>query len=129
MIDTKNNRRWKIAGIVTAVLVILCGIGALVSDPEPKKVLIVVTTTSLQKETATTVAITTEPEATTTVAPTTVPITTIPPTTQLRALQSDPQFDTCEEAINNGYGPYVNGIDYEYSWYRDGDGDGIVCEG
>lgn len=40
----------------------------------------------------------------------------------------DPRFDSCREAKANGYGPYTNGIDKEYDWYRDGDKDGIVCE-
>lgn len=40
----------------------------------------------------------------------------------------DPRFDTCKAAIAAGYGPYVNGVDPEYDWYRDGDGDGTVCE-
>lgn len=41
---------------------------------------------------------------------------------------TDPRFGTCREAIDNGYGPYYRGEDPEYDWYRDGDGDGIVCE-
>lgn len=41
---------------------------------------------------------------------------------------TDPRFDTCREAIDNGYGPYVDGIHVEYDWYRDRDGDGVVCE-
>ncbi|WP_202876687.1 thermonuclease family protein [Ornithinimicrobium kibberense] len=41
---------------------------------------------------------------------------------------TDPQFGTCKEAIANGYGPYVVGVDPEYHWYRDADSDGIVCE-
>jgi hypothetical protein len=41
---------------------------------------------------------------------------------------NDPRFSTCREALANGYGPYVKGIDPEYDWYRDGDKDGIVCE-
>ena len=40
----------------------------------------------------------------------------------------DPKFSSCEQAKAAGYGPYVNGKDPEYSWYRDGDGDGTVCE-
>lgn len=40
----------------------------------------------------------------------------------------DPRFDTCKDALANGYGDYVKGIDPEYAWYRDGDNDGIVCE-
>ncbi len=40
----------------------------------------------------------------------------------------DPRFDTCREAISNGFGDYVKGVDPEYEWYRDGDKDGIACE-
>lgn len=40
----------------------------------------------------------------------------------------DPRFGSCREAIAAGYGPYVAGVDPEYDWYRDGDGDGVNCE-
>jgi len=40
----------------------------------------------------------------------------------------DPFFGTCREAKANGYGPYYQGIDGEYSWYIDRDSDGVVCE-
>ena len=40
---------------------------------------------------------------------------------------TDPQFSSCKEANANGFGPYVTG-DPEYTFYRDGDGDGSVCE-
>lgn len=40
----------------------------------------------------------------------------------------DPRYDTCREAIANGFGDYVKGVDPEYAWYRDGDKDGIACE-
>lgn len=40
----------------------------------------------------------------------------------------DPRFETCSAAVAAGYGPYHRGIDAEYDWYRDGDGDGVVCE-
>ena len=40
----------------------------------------------------------------------------------------DPRFSSCAKAKAAGYGPYVNGRDVEYSWYRDGDSDGTVCE-
>jgi hypothetical protein len=40
----------------------------------------------------------------------------------------DPRFSTCKEAKAAGYGPYRRGVDPEYQWYRDGDGDGITCE-
>lgn len=41
---------------------------------------------------------------------------------------TDPRYDTCAEATSHGYGPYFQGRDVEYGWYRDADGDGIVCE-
>jgi len=40
----------------------------------------------------------------------------------------DPRYGSCREALAAGYGPYVQGQDREYAWYRDGDNDGIVCE-
>lgn len=40
----------------------------------------------------------------------------------------DPRFGTCREAIANGFGNYVRGVDPEYAWYRDGDSDGVACE-
>jgi len=54
---------------------------------------------------------------------TTSPTPTPPPSTG-----TDPRFATCSAAKAAGYGPYRRGIDPEYSWYRDGDGDGVVCE-
>jgi hypothetical protein len=48
------------------------------------------------------------------------------PTTSSAA--TDPRFDTCTEATDAGYGPYVRGKDPEYSWYRDANNDGSVCE-
>ena len=41
---------------------------------------------------------------------------------------SDPRVDTCKEAKAAGHGPYVQGTDPEYAWYRDADSDGTVCE-
>ena len=40
----------------------------------------------------------------------------------------DPRFPYCTDAKAAGYGPYVEGEDPEYAWYRDADSDGIVCE-
>lgn len=40
----------------------------------------------------------------------------------------DPQFSSCKKANEAGYGNYVRGTDPEYDWYRDRDGDGVVCE-
>ncbi len=41
---------------------------------------------------------------------------------------TDPRFDSCREANAHGYGDYDADVDPEYAWYRDGDGDGRVCE-
>lgn len=41
----------------------------------------------------------------------------------------DPKFASCAEALRNGYkGPYKKGVDPEYAFYDDRDGDGLVCE-
>ena len=40
----------------------------------------------------------------------------------------DPNYGTCSVAQANGAGPYYQGVDPEYAWYRDRDKDGIVCE-
>jgi hypothetical protein len=42
--------------------------------------------------------------------------------------RTDPRFGTCREAKANGFGPYRQGVDPEYGWYRDADHDGVVCE-
>ena len=40
----------------------------------------------------------------------------------------DPRFAGCAEANARGYGHYVSGVDPEYGWYSDTDGDGVACE-
>jgi hypothetical protein len=40
----------------------------------------------------------------------------------------DARHPYCSDAIAAGLGPYTQGVDPEYAWYRDGDGDGVVCE-
>jgi hypothetical protein len=40
----------------------------------------------------------------------------------------DPNYGSCKNAKAHGAGPYRRGVDPEYHYYRDGDGDGIVCE-
>jgi hypothetical protein len=49
-------------------------------------------------------------------------------TTTAKPTKNDPKYGTCRAAIAAGYGPYVRGKDPEYSWYRDADKDGVVCE-
>lgn len=51
-----------------------------------------------------------------------------PPAAAPPAPTTDPRFSYCYEAQAAGYGPYVRGVDPEYDWYRDNDGDGTVCE-
>lgn len=59
--------------------------------------------------------------------PGTSPSTTAP-TTSGGSSSLDPRFSTCSQAKSRGYGPYIRGVDPEYSWYRDADKDGRVCE-
>ncbi|MGS2619473.1 excalibur calcium-binding domain-containing protein [Micromonospora sp. LZ34] len=66
------------------------------------------------------------PTATRTSGPRPAPTTTQPQPPP--APKTDPRFDTCKKANQAGYGPYRRGIDPEYAWYRDPDGDGLVCE-
>jgi len=58
---------------------------------------------------------------------TTPPATTTPPSGTTPA-GNDPRYSSCAKAKAAGYGPYLQGTDPEYSWYRDADKDGIVCE-
>ncbi|MEI3866981.1 thermonuclease family protein [Microbacterium sp. CCNWLW134] len=50
------------------------------------------------------------------------------PAPEPAAPATDPQFGTCGEANDNGYGNYQQGVDVEYGWYQDRDKDGWVCE-
>ena len=49
-------------------------------------------------------------------------------TEKKEASTTDPRFPTCAAANRAGFGPYQRGVDPEYDWYRDRDGDGLVCE-
>lgn len=40
----------------------------------------------------------------------------------------DLNYGTCAQAKAAGKGPYYRGRDIEYNFYRDRDGDGVVCE-
>ncbi|MGC5022477.1 excalibur calcium-binding domain-containing protein [Micromonospora sp. DT47] len=67
-----------------------------------------------------------KPTATRTSSPRPAPTTTRPKPPPMPV--TDPRFGTCKEANAAGYGPYRRGIDPEYAWYRDRNGDGLVCE-
>lgn len=63
-----------------------------------------------------------EPPAPRRSEPTRAPV----PTTPKRA--ADPDYGSCKNARAHGAGPYHRDRDPEYHYYRDGDGDGVVCE-
>ncbi len=64
-----------------------------------------------------------------TLSPSPSPSVTSSPSTTQTARTPDPRFSSCAEAKRNGYNrKYVRGVDPEYYFYRDGDGDGTVCE-
>ncbi|MEV5409307.1 excalibur calcium-binding domain-containing protein [Thermopolyspora sp. NPDC052614] len=46
------------------------------------------------------------------------------------AAGGSPRFDSCRQAVANGYGPYTRGWHPEYDWYADGDidHDGVACD-
>lgn len=65
-------------------------------------------------------------------APTIAPVrasarATAPTTAPAPGGQTDRRFPFCKD-LPPGYGPYYEGTDPEYAWYRDSDGDGVVCE-
>src|SRR5690606_41963448 len=68
-----------------------------------------------------------EPEpAPTTQAPEPEPEPESEPAPEPENTGTDPQFGTCADAIDNGLGPYIAGVDPAYDWDRDADSDGIV---
>ncbi len=61
-------------------------------------------------------------------APTKNAVASPKPTKTATVAKTDPDMGTCKAAKAAGYGPYYEGKDPEYDWYRDADHDGIVCE-
>lgn len=51
-----------------------------------------------------------------------------PPKPSKPARAAAPNYGSCKEAKAHGAGPYYRDRDPEYHYYRDGDGDGVVCE-
>jgi hypothetical protein len=41
---------------------------------------------------------------------------------------TDHRYPYCYDVVAAGLGPYYRGVDPEYDWYTDADGDGVVCE-
>jgi micrococcal nuclease len=56
------------------------------------------------------------------------PTPTPKPTKTAVPTGTDPRYRTCGDANAAGKGPYRRGVDAEYAWYQDRDGDGVVCE-
>jgi hypothetical protein len=52
----------------------------------------------------------------------------VPQRSEQQEPSTDQRYRTCAEANAHGHGPYVRGVDEEYGWYQDRDGDGVVCE-
>jgi len=50
------------------------------------------------------------------------------PFASIASSATDPRLATCSAVKAAGYGPYYQGRDPEYGWYRDADHDGIACE-
>ena len=98
-----NARTWLIAiGSATVIVLVVCGVcgRALFTSPPgaPPTPVNIVTTAAASQ------------------APTSA------------AAVLDPRFETCAEANAHLLGPYRRGVDPEYGWYEDRDGDGVVCE-
>ncbi len=68
-----------------------------------------------------------EPERTQRATPKPQPVDTSTPG-PVNTAGLDPRFPSCMAAVGAGYGPYTEGVDPEYGWYRDADHDGIDCE-
>ena len=70
------------------------------------------------------------PQTTVVAAPAPAPVAApaSAPTPSGSARNTDQRFGTCAAAIAAGLGPYRQGVDPEYAWYRDADHDGTVCE-
>nr|WP_306270235.1 DUF1524 domain-containing protein [Ornithinimicrobium sp. HY1793] len=60
--------------------------------------------------------------------PATAPAPIMAPPAPVEGTSTDPRHKTCKSAKAAGLGPYHQGTDPEYDWYRDADKDGIVCE-
>lgn len=123
-------------------LLLFAGCGALmgaVSDAEPG-VTVTATTTATPSPAVTRTAsgapvVVTAPAETSTAQappPVTAPAPTVfvdaPAPAANVAAATDEDYGTCKAAIAAGVGPYTRGIDPEYAWYKDADGDGVVCE-
>jgi hypothetical protein len=60
--------------------------------------------------------------------PTPTPTAATPTPTPSPPGRTDKRYPSCAAVKRAGLGPYRAGVDPEYGWYRDKDGDGVVCE-
>lgn len=134
-------RSWPLWAKISAPVAVLALFGAVLPNTNDSADTAAVTTvpaaTSTTASSLTTSMVRVQPIAevpadTQSIAAPTTPAPTPPPTpaptTPPPEEQVHERFDTCKEAIAHGNGPYYQGTDVEYGWYRDANSNGIVCE-
>lgn len=121
---------WVVLGVVAVVLTPLEG-----EDPTDPAPLVQTPSESSSPSPSTSPADDEKPKATTSARPTRSPTPTPTPTPTPKPKpkpkptpELDPNYGTCADANDHGLGPYRRGVDPEYHYYDDRDGDGIVCE-
>lgn len=124
-VESTGGRSWVRRHKVLAGLGVLFGIGAIGSacdSGEPAKEPISVLSPSP------TASPTPSPTPSPKPSPTTVKPSPKPVKKTTAPVKTDPDYGTCAAVRAAGKGPYYAGKDPEYSYYRDNDGDGVVCE-
>jgi hypothetical protein len=117
------------AAVMVAAVVGSIGGGGSTPTPSPASAAQTVTTPSPESA----VALVATPKPSVKPSPTAVRTSSAPkPQPRVQAttapVATDPDYGTCAAAKAAGAGPYYQGRDPEYDWYRDRDHDGVVCE-